>query len=167
MSTSRLLLIAGIAGACGLAAGWYARPPHEVRVPVADTQVDGALSKVDQRLAAMQALSDSMRAQLAAQSQALTAAAAAAPSTTLAPTPEARPAKATPEEVPTNDPVAAFDALERGHALLDRAIARGQWSSEDRQALRGVLAGTDGSGTSELLTALATAINSDKLKPAP
>jgi len=169
MAIPRLLVIAsvaGAAGALGVGAGLCVQRSQPARVPVANDQVAAALGKLDQRLAALQLVNDSMRLQLAAQGQAPPAVAAPPSPLTLVANPDLGAAVGPPSETPPADPAVAFEALELGHALLNRAIATGRWSTEDRNTLRGVLANTDSSGTSELLTTLVAAINADKLTPA-
>lgn len=168
MSLSRVLVIVGIAGATGalgLAVGLGVPRSHEARAPSTDERVAAALTKLDKRLTALQSANDALRFQLAARDEARPEIAAAA---TPSEAPQAeQPVDPTAGATPSADPVVAFEALEQGQALLDRAIARGQWSTEDRENLHRLLANTDGSGTSELLTALVTAINSDQLRPVP
>lgn len=79
-------------------------------------------------------------------------------------------ATAAPVAAPTAPPPAALpdaaaaSALADAQQLLDGALSRGRWGSDDASAFRRLLARVDGDGRTQLLSELAPAINDGRLE---
>ncbi|HXU72102.1 MAG TPA: hypothetical protein VN947_22370 [Polyangia bacterium] len=135
-----------LAGALG-----YAVPRGErsvERPPATCAPRPSALDEVALRAAVRAELANLPRGVLAAATA--TAASGPVPAPTAAPPPR-------PE---------ATRALGDGHRLLDDALARRRWSSDDRASFRALMAQVDGDGRAELLGELVPAINDGRLEVA-
>jgi len=121
-----------------------AAPPPRIAAPICAPQ-PAVIDEV--------ALRAAIRAELGNLPRATTNAATAAP--VAAPT--APPRAALPD-------AAAASALADAQQLLDGALTRGRWGSDDASAFRRLLARVDSDGRTQLLSELAPAINDGRLE---